>query len=52
MASVTCEWFALCANQTSQAADHPILGPVPICERCATKLGVIPTHDITTEEKS
>ncbi|WP_165589016.1 hypothetical protein [Mycolicibacterium conceptionense] len=35
-----CEWFALCTNETSTAASHPVLGPVPICVRCATKAGM------------
>lgn len=36
----TCEWFALCTNQTSTAAEHPVLGPVPVCVRCAAKAGM------------
>ena len=48
--TTTCEWFALCDNPTSEAADHPVLGPVPICERCAAKLGITPIYDIISVE--
>lgn len=37
---VICEWFAKCENPTLSAAVHPILGPVPCCDRCARKLGL------------
>jgi len=33
-----CEWFLLCKNQATKTEPHPILGEVPICERCSTKL--------------
>lgn len=33
----TCAWFALCANDADGVVDHPILGQVPTCTRCATK---------------
>lgn len=32
-----CEWFALCENPATGTIDHPILGPVPTCDRCAAK---------------
>lgn len=41
METWTCEWYALCTNQTTNAVDHPVLGPVPTCDRCAAK------HDLT-----
>lgn len=34
-----CRWFARCANETTTALSHPILGLVPCCTRCATKVG-------------
>lgn len=34
----TCEWFALCANDSAGTIKHPILGDVPCCQRCADKL--------------
>jgi hypothetical protein len=34
-----CEWFALCENVTDKVADHPILGPIPCCDRCAKVVG-------------
>lgn len=33
-----CAWFALCENPATTTEPHPILGPVPICQRCAAKL--------------
>ncbi|ABW88439.1 hypothetical protein SEA_EVANESCE_45 [Mycobacterium phage Evanesce] len=34
---VPCAWFALC-DQTAVALEpHPVLGAVPICERCRAK---------------
>ncbi|WAB10154.1 hypothetical protein SEA_GRAVAILLIA_45 [Mycobacterium phage Gravaillia] len=34
---VMCAWFALC-DQTAVALEpHPVLGAVPICERCRAK---------------
>ena len=35
-----CEWFAKCANPTLTALDHPALGPVPTCARCAEQVGL------------
>ncbi len=35
--SMTCEWYAMCANPTSKGLKHPILGLVPCCQRCASK---------------
>jgi len=29
-----CEWFLLCTNQATGTAPHPVLGPVPTCDRC------------------
>jgi len=41
---LVCSWFALCENAATAAAQGPIgdgeFGMVPICDRCATKLGV------------
>lgn len=44
---VTCAWYAMCDNVTTTAVTHPAFdAPVPICERCATMLGIVPTHDV------
>jgi hypothetical protein len=32
--SGTCQWFALCENEATTIEPHPILGVVPICDRC------------------
>ncbi len=37
----TCQWFALCDNQATGTLAHPILGEVPICDRCAAKVEAI-----------
>lgn len=29
-----CEWFAGCGNLATHSQAHPILGDVPICDRC------------------
>ena len=34
----TCEWFALCRNESVGTVPHPVLGDVPICQRCADKM--------------
>lgn len=30
----TCQWFARCENLATHTQSHPILGEVPICDRC------------------
>jgi hypothetical protein len=44
---MVCGWFATCTNPTDRAISHPHLGPVPICPRCASEVGVTPELDIT-----
>jgi hypothetical protein len=36
-----CEWFALCDHPATSLRAHPILGDVPICDRCTDKLAKI-----------
>ena len=33
-----CQWFLLCENEAVKTRPHPILGDVPICERCDRKV--------------
>lgn len=33
-----CEYFALCDRAADGVVDHPILGSVPTCTRCATRM--------------
>lgn len=33
-----CRWFALCTNDATKTRSHPILGDVPICDRCDKKV--------------
>ncbi len=35
--STVCEWFAYCENRATLTMPHPVLGGVPICERCASR---------------
>ena len=32
-----CQWFALCENKAVTVEPHPIIGEVPICQRCKNK---------------
>lgn len=34
---LACEWFALCDNIATKTITHPILGDVPVCDRCYAK---------------
>jgi hypothetical protein len=34
-----CQWFALCDHPAVTTEPHPILGAVPICQRCADFVG-------------
>lgn len=36
-----CMWWALCVNPATQLEPHPIIGDVPICDRCKAKLDAI-----------
>ena len=36
---VVCGWFAACANPAVGIVSHPILKYVPVCQRCADRLG-------------
>ena len=36
-ATPMCEWFALCTNAATGTTAHPVLGDVPICDRCKAK---------------
>lgn len=33
-----CEWFLLCDNEATMTRPHPVLGDVPICQRCNDKM--------------
>lgn len=39
MASELCEWFALCDRPATVLVQHPVLGDVPTCDRCAAFSG-------------
>ena len=32
-----CQWFLLCNEQAQGHVQHPVLGRVPTCRRCAVK---------------
>jgi hypothetical protein len=46
-----CEWFLLCDRDAAGTVTHPILGEVPVCERCASALGLDLNRYSTTEGK-
>lgn len=29
-----CKWFLMCENEATGVRNHPVLGDVPICDRC------------------
>lgn len=37
-AAVRCEWFAWCDRQAVVEVSHPILGGVPVCDRCEQRI--------------
>ena len=41
---VGCHWYALCDRPAAGIVEHPILGDVPTCGRCADR------HDLTLVE--
>lgn len=42
---IACEYYALCTNRTDRYTDHPILGRVPTCARCAARHELV-THPL------
>lgn len=36
-----CTWFAMCMNVATATRSHPVLGEVPISERCDRKVNAI-----------
>jgi hypothetical protein len=43
---VYCGWYAGCGEPAIGLTPHPVLGPVPICQRCAEK------HDLPIDTDS
>lgn len=41
-APLHCHWFAGCTNAAATSVPHPVLGDVPVCQRCAERAGVTP----------
>lgn len=44
MSRDTCQWFARCSNPADGIVEHPILGEVPCCDRCARQLDLPIEH--------
>lgn len=42
MTTPTCQWFVLCDHPAVGTVNHPILGDVPICARCAKRFDLTP----------
>lgn len=40
---VQCTYFALCDHEAVGVTEVGVLGYVPICQRCADKLGITPS---------
>lgn len=40
VSGLACGWFATCDHSADAVMDHPVLGPVPICQRCADTIGM------------
>ena len=38
--ATACNYFALCSNEATGVVEHPVLGYVPTCRRCADTVGV------------
>jgi len=36
-----CEWWVLCTEPAAVVIDHPVLGPVPVCLSCLTRIARI-----------
>lgn len=36
-----CTWYALCDRPAVGKVNHVILGPVPVCQRCADKHALV-----------
>ena len=45
-----CAWWAGCNNEATTTESHPVLGDVPICDRCADKLRKIDGLDEGTND--
>lgn len=39
LAPNTCLWFAACDSEAAGTVEHPVLGDVPTCQRCADVVG-------------
>lgn len=39
--ALICAWFLLCGNPATGVKDHPVLGDVPICDRCRKKVAYL-----------
>lgn len=44
-----CQWYATCSNPATTELEHPVLGKVPICERCQKLVAKIEAEEDNPE---
>ena len=45
-----CKYFAMCDHDAIGTLPNPVLGPVPVCKRCANQVGAVDKIEDFTPE--